>query len=1618
MAGVILPKSEVALPKKELSGEEALKNELVSKKVEQWKKRLLDLTRRNKLLYFSPTKSAVKLSSPSISEIVERIVNEGKQLSFPMPRREPQLLLIEVEETPEREREAESDAVDFKPGDIETNVPVRELQSRLYRLRREWKTWQEEQGVHTLFLALGVLHWREAEQEQKECLAPLILVPVGLEKESAGKPYKVEFVEEDIVVNPALAFKLKRDCNLELPELPEDLTGDVISDYLEGVGQKVKSQGWSVFKEVWLGRFSFEKYVMYQDLENHREDAWRHPIVAALASAGPLPQPADLPPLERLDDAADPQEVFPVLDADSSQLEVLIRTRSGQNLVVHGPPGTGKSQTIVNLIAQALRDGKKVLFVSEKMAALEVVHRRLRETGIAMGCLEVHSHHGDKGKVIEELGKTLQQRMAPSLPDSVDAKFRALIRRRDSLNGYVHELWKPRGTLKLSVFQVHGKFARLIDALTLQFKSPWEKALDLTSEQLEQCVDAINRVAKIPEVIDRYEAHPWLDAEIPLSEYCLQYCDCLVQATQVVHHAIENVRDLTEGLVRELGADAPSTFQRAQNLLALLGLLTEPVTSASQWLALDREGVVTRLRVARNAKEHADELAKLKQNLLDIFSPEFLKLPVEELLGRFQKRYQSRFRRWLQRDYWRDITVVRRQRRVRRLTFDQVLRCLTEAASILKHEKWLHANDEDLQRHLGPAYQGDATDWTTVCSSLEWAERLYRCLPSDRVSGEIIAYVQAPSRLKPKIKETYSRLTETLKECEVERIALSSVFKQKGINGLRLEETPFPALQPWLGSKQNPRDLDDWVGFLQSKTNCQKIGLGDFLVAALRHGLKTNQLLPSFLKQIWESWLAAAYRESPTLLEFRGERHNAIVDEFQTLDRELKKVAAALVCHAIEKNQPKRAAAHSNESQVGILLREMQKRRRHRPLRRLFSEIPHLLQELKPGLLMSPLSVASYLPREAFAFDLVIFDEASQIPPADAIGSVLRGKQLLVAGDDKQLPPTRFFQADLDDYEEEEGADTEPLESILNDCKALPGFIERPLLWHYRSRYEELIAFSNRSFYHSELVTFPSPHPTGASGAIRFVHVPNGVYDRGGSRTNRNEAKRVVDLVIEHFRTHGAGKSLGVITLSFAQEETVLEELERRKTVEPELDAWVGEQGNEPFFVKALEKVQGDERDFIIISVGYGRDDKGVLHLNFGPINQFGGERRLNVAVTRARFQTTLVSSILPHELDLAKLSTGRDGVVKLQQYIEYSRNGGRFSEVVNSQGAVELNDFEEAVKNALESKGLVVDGQVGCSGFRIDLGVRHPDHPNRYVLGVECDGATYHSHRTARDRDRLRQEVLTALGWRLYRIWSTDWIKAPERLVESVVATVEHLRSKGVIGVETITSEEKGENPGNPGHGGSRGNSNLSISPSGTEQVSETLKVQLPPYQSYRAPRRRNQDFLYSAEHRSGALDTLVQDIEAVVHAESPVYSGAVIRRVGEIYDFERVGDRVERIVSKAIKLAARGKRLLQKNGFLWKDTNLSVQPRRPMQNGDARPIEEVAIEELAAAAEWVLRHEYGLPRESLVRETARVMGYDRTGDNVRGRIETAIDWLLAEGKVAVYGGQVVLAKESPPSP
>jgi very-short-patch-repair endonuclease len=616
---------------------------------------------------------------------------------------------------------------------------------------------------------------------------------------------------------------------------------------------------------------------------------------------------------------------------------------------------------------------------------------------------------------------------------------------------------------------------------------------------------------------------------------------------------------------------------------------------------------------------------------------------------------------------------------------------------------------------------------------------------------------------------------------------LARLFDLRGrvSTGILIEAAPLSDLFMWLAGRVEDTDrLLEWTQFCEVERETARMGASTILAEVMGGRVKPEEAHLAFRARFLRLWLDAVYERVPILRQFASDAHDRLAEQFRELDRRAVASASARV-RAFQLSRPDRprpgAIDSPPSSELGTLLREVNKKRRQLPLRKLFGAIPRHLLLLKPCLMMSPLAVSTYLESPDLQFDLVIFDEASQVRPHDAICAIYRGRQLMVAGDRKQLPPTSFFERSLEneglssDDGGEEGTDLEDFESVLDVCCTL-SLRRCRLRWHYRSRREGLIAFANSFVYDNELVTFPSVHDMDDNLAIAFEYVSEGRW-RTGAAFNIVEARRTAELVMAHAREHPE-QSLGVIAFSQPQQLRILDELERLRRDHPDLEQFFREDGNEPFFVKNLENVQGDERDVIFLGIAYGPNEADArISMNFGALNRQGGERRLNVAVTRAKHRMTVISSLRAENIDLRR--TSALGARLLRAYLDYAERGPMAIRAVTTIGSnAELESpFEREIYDELTKRGLILHPQVGCSGFRIDLGVVDAQAPGRYLLGVECDGATYHSSPTARDRDRLRQEVLVELGWRICRIWSTDWLRDREAQVRRVLAALEAAR-------------------------------------------------------------------------------------------------------------------------------------------------------------------------------------------------------------------------------------------------
>ena len=1603
--------------------------EQVARYIESWKRSLIDFSRRNRLIDFHRGfATRVRISNPGLQALYQALALDERRLAFPYVRGV-SIDDLDLEEVAERARVAPGD-LDVEPSPA-TPRDVRDLQRKLERLRRNTRTVYEEQGVHTLFLALGMLEWKEAEGDARNLVSPLLLVPVQLDR--VTDRYFLRPHDDPPEVNPTLDYRLQRDFGLTLPSL--DTNGEteetvaIVDQFLQEVRDVVQSRGWAVLEEAWLAQFAFYKLPMYRDLEapGTAELAASHPVVAALCGLRDRSEPISVD-LRKVEEEGARPETFPVADADSSQLEVIEQVRQGRTIVVQGPPGTGKSQTIVNIIAQALRDGRKVLFVSEKRAALEVVYSRLQKLGLAELCLDLHSNRANRRAVVEELEATLETLTSWHKQADRNA-FEEYRRLRARLNQYVEELHKPRDRQGRSAFDVQAALARLHDVPYVVAQLPFERIHEVEREHEDAVLALIDRLAKLG-VWDEAETHPWREAK-PSADFVP-----IAESVRATYGVLRKVTQDLLGVAGELGeliGDSVETAGQLQARLSLLQWLAKipDVTIRPEWLTLDPAGRRALVQLAHDAEEHArrrrEGLAYLRG--MGVHPgwdagggrPEDAEVQeVRALLGLLQEAAK---RRWI----GRIGTEWRVQRRVKRLTGRKLRRA--EAIGVVRalftvHEShaWIEANAERIRNELGIEPGTDDWDPAATVRGVEWVVAAIEAAGGalgEHLRQQLVRDARIIRQRATSLLDRASNLLQAWGRA----VASETVVQcfSDGLGGVKFADIPLEQLRDKCATwEQQAGRLPEWLEHSRLMRKADEAGLSAFLEACRAQRVTATQLVDAFRRAYLVQWLAAAHRESEVLRHFSSQAYEEVRRAFRELDERLQEQAIIATFESVAARMPVPLPA----SERTVLAREATKSRRHLPLRKLFPLIPRLLLAVKPCLMMSPLTVATYLPRGLFQFDLVIFDEASQLPPGDAIGALLRAQQAVIFGDSKQLPPTDFFRAHAEGEEEEE--DAQDYESILDIASVyFPG----PMLrWHYRSRDERLIAFSNRNFYGGQLVTFPAPGMGTDETGVSFVYVADGAFGRGGSRVNRVEAERVAELVLDHCRT-APHLSLGVITMSIEQRDAVEEAIRRLLRAHPEVEL----PNREEFFVKNLETVQGDERDVIILSIGYGPSEPGgTPSLNFGPLNRLGGDRRLNVAITRARYRMIVVSSMMPEQLASVVGQARWDGPKLLAGYLRYAEKGGADAEI-SGTGEPE-SEFEEAVRDALVARGYEVDCQVGVSAYRIDLAVRDPDCPGRYLVGIECDGATYHSARTARDRDRIRQMALENLGWRILRVWSTEWIRDPAaataRLVEAIERVREERRQRETFvavsevdegppeqecSAERVERPQSDEQAQGTSDGVQQVTSLLALSQPAVDAVSTSdgrrqaaglvvdLGPALPPYQAY----QEREGFVRAHAITDELLGVLTELVHQIVEVEAPLHVEQLCQRLRDLYGHRKLGGRMRDFILQAVSRAVARGWVTQRGDFLWRrGQNASdVPPRGPGEV--TRPPEHICPEEWEAAALEVLRQLGAIDRENAVRAIARaVLGTKRLSYREREHAERAIDELVAKGRLFVHQG------------
>lgn len=1499
---------------------------LVEQQLEALRLRLLDLSGRNRLLNFKfPDKSRTQVRIIDVSpEFIFQALDNGKTLTFASlaePKVKESVTRLEYASSlginPDYDlnfaRNTSQVKLTQQKNTLQTLLYPTELERRLAGIREGARKSLQETGLNTLYLAFGMLEWYESDTSDKPLLAPLWLYPVSLDRELRNNQYSytLRSYGEDLEENFSLRERFKRDFGIVLPSLEQmdDEQGTssltIAEQYLQQVEVLIQNrQRWRVRRFLTLSLFSFGGITLFKDLQPERwpdqgNSLLKHPLITALllgqgtVSQGLIARDywVDDPKIER-------KVPLLITDTDSSQFSAIVDVMDGKNLVIEGPPGTGKSQTITNLIAAALAQEKTILFVAAKKAALDVVHTRLASAGLANYCLETHATNGSRQAFYNDLKRRLDQAELPEVYQSLEAQIQEYQRLREQLARYVSLLNQPFGKGGYTIQELLWA-SKKAEKVCQDFSVPLQlgqiqdpQAIEMGQASFDRKVTHLKELSQQQQSILRQyttlERHPWFGLTVQnLSPIDQQD---LYSATQIWSGNLEKISQSISKINESWRTQVSNTVAQIQNFQTQLTqsprlspavdvtLLPTLATASIQ------EGVIQLLQYLRTYRQDAQRLQNLFQERIQ--SPEILSLRlfptsslpsnasieeitavIQNLKQRFpdlcsvthQKLVQIRdqqekllmTRQRLQQKYnlaacassdclityadklshanlldaWFNVTykqaknhwesihkhkklysdpeISREFRSIAQFQNEvaefqenpQTKRICggffnglqTEFGSLLALNKLIREVEQQLNHlaqyqqlmdqlpvctSLGDFYQSSQTPYERLEATLNFAQAaIQSSLPNylikalfsqnaatiiqqiDQVSGQLDQLLQAEKRLRQAFLDLgQPDISEMFNHTDLLALDLSVITKRLARAIEAQDELPV------------------WINYRRAYTQVLDDGLQNLLIAFMDEGLSFEPLDRVYPFVFYQSLLRHAYREYPDLANLSGTSQAQARQQFQKVDRRLLKLYQE---HLVAKlNQVKVTDGNSRGrkseyTELALIKNEVAKQKRHISQRSLFQRASCALQQLKPCWMMSPASVAQFIPPEAVTFDLVIIDEASQMRPEEALGALARARQLVVVGDPQQLPPTDFFQAQSDvDFEERDTEESDlDSESIL-DMAMKVFYPARRLKWHYRSRHESLIAFSNREFYDNSLTIFPAPRQ---NFAVEYRYVEDGIYQ---DRTNINEVQAIATAVVDFVERY-PDRSLGVVTLNQTQQELLIDELDQLFALNPALEAYRTKQEAtlEPFFVKNLENVQGDERDVIFISTVYGPTEPGgPVMQRFGPINSKHGHRRLNVLFTRAKEQIIIFSSMKPSDI-----RDGRHrGVSILRNYLTYAQTQRLQTGVVT--GREPDSDFEIFVADRLRKYGYEVIPQVGVSGYFIDLAIVNPHHPGTYLVGIECDGATYHSSKAVRDRDRLRQQVLERLGWQLYRIWSTDWFENPDRETQKLVNFLQSL--------------------------------------------------------------------------------------------------------------------------------------------------------------------------------------------------------------------------------------------------
>lgn len=1543
-----------------------------------WERKLLDFSLRNNLINIKLGRRVIPFISFAIDHLEDHLqAGEIYQiLASPTKNK------IEPGETGLydsslcKENLEELVINELKNKKLRSYLTESELQNSLKFVYRTSRTAIEENGANSLFLVLGILKWYESTKSVKPRFAPILLLPVDIIRRGGTSGYIIRTRDEEIILNITLVELLKQQFSVNLSglnPLPKDESGVDLKKIFAAIRTCIRHmKGWNVVEESMLGLFSFNKFVMWNDIHSNADKLKENTIIASLMENRIQWQDTTSKVDAReIDKNCTPDKFSIPVDVDSSQLEAVIESGEGKSFILHGPPGTGKSQTITNMIANALYRGKRVLFVAEKMAALSVVQNRLTKIGLDPFCLELHSNKVTKSHFLAQLQKAIEAVHIQSPAEFEDTSTQ-LFERRRKLIDYMEALHHPH-TSGFSLYDCITNYLSIQgDELSIDFSS-----LDsITKEKLTALYEKIQELDTVFFITGHPQEHPLrgLEPHNTSIESCQRIQDGL-------GHLIDLSISITayrKSLSDNLGISIPDTWEGI-NWISKIGELFLSMPYLNRAL-LEIGGNTNLIEEWKDIISSGRERDRIQTELSKDYALQIL----EENAFILQQEWKAIEMKWFLPKFFAKRAYLKKLRLYNTsLQEEQIPKLLEKLNLYNKNNKIVQEQSSEISSLFGFLGRKNKEKWDKITSILESIPIIHNTLieyseitrqPFAEVFNQVTSKIDVDwNTFRQSNENTFRQSVYAIRELNTVLNKMNEIcYMQIPDNNLEME---LPILfNTWLTHFNQIKDWGQWCLRKKELESQHLTAVINYIIDRHRTG---SEAADAYMKGVYHQLAIKAVDADETLRLFNGLLFEEMINKYKSLTIEFQELSKKELYCRLAAKIPSLTMEAASSSEIGILKRNISNGGRGTSIRRIIDQIPTLLPKLCPCMLMSPISVAQYIDLDAEKFDLVIFDEASQMPTSEAVGAIARGKALVVVGDPKQMPPTNFFSSSQVDEEE---AEFDDMESILDDCISL-SLPSRYLTWHYRSKHESLIAFSNSQYYNGKLYTFPSVDDRVSK--VRLVQV-NGSYDKGRTRCNYAEAETIVKEILYRLQTpEFSEKSIGVISFSQVQQNLIEDMLIEELNKYPELEEKAF-QSSEPIFIKNLENVQGDERDVILFSIGYGPDKNGNVSMNFGPLNNQGGERRLNVAVSRARYEMIIFSTLRSEQIDLKR--TKSKGVEGLKKFLEFAERGTSPIPAVQLQNQKQSN-LITLIAQELTQRGYKVDTLVGRSNFKVDLAIVNPEQPDTYILGILCDGKNYYETKTTRDREIVQPNVLQMLQWNVMRVWSVDWFEHKKNVVERIIKKL-----------EDIKNTQKEEQP----------------LPSLEPAVLKTFSIDNEPVVELVNNREKEYIFADLPEiSYSTDIDKVMtsayqvkKQLEQIVQIEQPITNTLLYKRILRIWKLARVTTRLQILIDSLLKDAYKDP--LSGNTTIYWENKEKAKYSDFYRINSKRDILDIPILEVMSAARYAIEQQISMPMEDLKRLTSQLLGFSRKGANLDNATEQAIQILIKKGIFKHIDGMV----------